>query len=279
MTNIHGEVADFTNVSQFEGGESAYECVAFSVALCHFAGQATKGPTGTPEQVDQLADQWYTKLTGSFDSSNQSGMSVEQELRMIIGVGNHYQVLSVEPNSPHDRDIANVKGALLRGYPVIICGVETGMVDIGLGDIVPYGWTPRGNHCIVASGIAKDGNLLVRDQANVDGSGVRPGPRTYDTRYLDLISAVVFVPTWMQRPDEATDFTQAPTAVVPTPTPVIPTPTPVVPTPPPVIPVVPAPTQTASQAELLATVAMLRDGIDHLLAEISKLFQKEDTHV
>ncbi len=134
---------------------------------------------------------------------------------MIVGVGNNYQELPIAANSQHDSDIANVKGALKRGYPVLMCGMETGMYDIGLGDRVPYSWTPQGSHCIVATGIAPDGNLLVRDPANVDNSGPRPGPRTYDISKLDLNSGIVFVPTWMPKPDPNTDFTKDPAQGVP----------------------------------------------------------------
>lgn len=213
--NAHGEVADFANVSQFEPQESAYECVAFSVAICHFAGQPGKGPTGSNENIDQMADTWYAKLTGSFGAGNTQGLSTAQQEQIIIGVGNRYQELPISANSQHDIDIANVKGALQRGYPVLLCGAETGMYDIGLGDKVPYSWTPTGSHCIVATGIGSDGNLLVQDPANVDNSGPRPGPRIYDRSKLDLNSGVVFVSTWMPIPDPNTDWTKEPTPGVP----------------------------------------------------------------
>ena len=213
--NAHREVADFQNVSQFEPQKSAYECVAFSVAMCRFAGQAGKGPTGSNEDIGQLAETWYAKLTGSSRADNTQGLSTAQEEQIIVGVGNRYQELPISANSQHDSDIANVKGALKRGYPVLLCGAETGMYDIGLGDRVPYSWTPTGSHCIVATGIASDGNLLVRDPANVDNSGPRPGPRTYDISKLDLNSGVVFVSSWMPRPDPNTDWTKEPTQGVP----------------------------------------------------------------
>ncbi len=209
--NATDEVADFPTVSQFEPHESAYACVAFSTALCHYAGQPGKGPTGSGEDVDKLADTWYQQLAGSIAASNKQGLTLGDQEQMIVGIGNHFQELPISPSSLHDSDIANVKGALLRGYPVLICGLETGMFDMALGKI-PYSWVPSGNHCIVASGIAVDGNLLVRDPANVDGNNVpRPGPRTYDISKLDLISGVVFVPPWMPRPDPSTDFSKPPT--------------------------------------------------------------------
>jgi hypothetical protein len=209
------EVGEFLNINQFESGESAYECVAYSVAICRYAGEVGKGATGSSEDIDQLADSWYAKFTGSDAASNMQGLSVQQEEQMIRGVGNHFQELPISANSQHDSDLANIKGALKRGYPVLICGAETGMYDIGLGDRVPYSWTPTGNHCIVATGIAPDGNLLVRDPANVDNSGPRPGPRTYDISKLQLISGVVFVPSWMPQPDPNTDWTKDPTQGVP----------------------------------------------------------------
>ncbi len=209
------EVADFLDISQFEPNESQYECVAYSVSICKYAGQAGKGASGTSEDIDQLADKWYGQLTGSTGAGNMQGLSVQQEEQIILGVGNHYVELPISANSQHESDIANIKGALKRGYPVLMCGTETGMYDIGIGDHVPYGWPPSGNHCIVASGIAADGNLLVRDPANVVNNVPRPGPRTYDISKLQLISGVVFVPSWMPRPDPSTDWTKDPSQGVP----------------------------------------------------------------
>lgn len=56
----HAEVIDCVTISQFESGESAYECVCYAVATCHYGGKSGQGPTGSPEQVDQLADQWVS---------------------------------------------------------------------------------------------------------------------------------------------------------------------------------------------------------------------------
>src|SRR5258708_40146865 len=78
----------------------------------------------------------------------------------------------------------------------MLCGAETGMYDIGLGDIVPYAWTPTGNHCIVVSGVDANGNFLVHDCASIAPSGVRPGPRTYDASKLQIVSATAVIPPW-----------------------------------------------------------------------------------
>jgi hypothetical protein len=182
------EVASFLDVSQFEQGESAYECVAFSASLIYYCGPPGHGATGTGEQVDQLADFWYGKEEGSYASSNANGMSLDAEYMMLRGIGLHYHALST--------DVASIKTALQEGLPVMLCGAETGMHDLALGDRVPYAWTPTGNHCIVASGIASDGNLLVHDCASIAPSGVRPGPRTYDASKLQIVSATAVIPRW-----------------------------------------------------------------------------------
>jgi hypothetical protein len=186
--NTRGEVADFVNESQFEQGESAYECVAFSAALIKYAGQPGKGPTGTGEQVDQTADFWYGKLEGSYAASNTNGMSLDAEYMMLRGMG-----LPFKPLAP---SVAAIKGALQQGYPVMLCGAETGMHDLDLGGRVPYSWTPSGNHCIVACGIASDGNLLVRDTASIAPGGVRPGPRRYLASALQIVSATAIIVPW-----------------------------------------------------------------------------------
>jgi hypothetical protein len=193
-----GEVATFPyGVTQFEGGESAFICVAFCAALIKGAGPPGGLPTLNAEGVDQLADMWYAKLEGSYAASNTNGMSLEAEHTMLDGLGLKWLDLGITATSSHDSDIANIKAALGKGYLVMMCGAEPAMHDVGLGDIVPYGWTPSGNHCVVASGISGDGNLFVRDMANV-GHGLVPGSqRTYDASKLQLISGTAIIPSWI----------------------------------------------------------------------------------
>lgn len=179
--NAHGEVADFVDVSQFIPGRSAYECVAYSAALCYYAGLPGHGPTGTALQASNLAQYWYGREEGSNLASNTNGMSVEAMYNMLQGMGLEY--------SPIVASLAQVKIAIAGGLPVMLCGAETGMYDVLLGDRVPYSWTPTGNHCIVVSGVRDDGNLLVHDCASINSSGVRPGPRVYDASKLQIVSA------------------------------------------------------------------------------------------
>ena len=201
--NTKGEVADFHDTSQFESGKSAYECVAYSVSLCKFAGEPGSGATGTILQASNLAQYWYGKLEGSNDASNENGMTLVAEHTMLTGIGVHWHDAPITGNNAHDLEY--VKAWLSLGYPVTICGAETGMFDMDLGDRVPYNWTPQGYHCIVAAGVDASGNLLVHDTANVDANGVvRAGPRIYDAGKLELISATAIVLPWLPRP--AADF-------------------------------------------------------------------------
>ena len=187
--NQHGEIADILDVNQFIPGRSAYECVAYSAALLKYCGQPEHGPTGSALQASNLAQYWYGREEGSNLASNTNGMSLDAEYTMLEGMGMHYQA-----SLP---TVASVKGWLAVGYPLIICGAETGMHDIELGGAVPYSWTPSGNHAIVASGIAHDGNLLVHDCASIAPTGVRTGPRTYDASKLQLVSATAIAVPWM----------------------------------------------------------------------------------
>lgn len=193
------EVATFVSgVNQFEGGETAYACVAFSAALIFYSTAPGTSNTYTPEQVDQLADFWYAREEGDATASNTNGMGMNELHDMLNGMNLPWKDLGVSASSQHDSDIAAVKSAIVNyGYPVMICGAETGFYDVGLGDIIPYGWTPTGNHCIVASGVAPSGNLLVRDMANV-GHGLVPGSlREYDNSKMFLISATAIIPHWI----------------------------------------------------------------------------------
>lgn len=182
MLNSKGEIADFVDVSQFIPGRSAYECVAYSAALIYYAGLPGHGPTGTALQASNLAQYWYGREEGSNLASNTNGMSLDALYNMLQGMGLTYQ--------PLDADISTIHNAFeFGGVPIMLCGAETGMYDLGLGDRVPYAWTPTGNHCIVISGVRSDGNLLVHDCANVSSAGVRPGPRVYDASKLQIVSA------------------------------------------------------------------------------------------
>lgn len=196
-----GEVATFVDVSQFEAGESAFECVAFAAALCKYMGEPDGRPTGSPQDVDRAADYWYGRLTGSIAPANTAGMSLEQLHIMLNGLGLHWRNLSINGQSAHASDIAQVRASLRSGRPVIICGSETGFHDLALGDRVPYGWPPAGNHAIVASGLTPDGNLLVRDMANVGPQGLRPGPRHYDAGKMFLVSGTEIIPQWGEGAD------------------------------------------------------------------------------
>ena len=184
--NNHNEVCDLLDVSQFAPGHSAFECVAYSAALLKFAGKPGQGPAGTALQASNLAQYWYGKLEGGNSAANKSGMSVSAMETMLQGMGLVYRI---EELFDHDHTIALIQLCLREGTPCLVCGAENGMFDLALGDRVPYNWPPSGNHAIVVSGIASDGNLLVHDCANVDQNGkVRPGPRAYDASKMQFVS-------------------------------------------------------------------------------------------
>lgn len=195
---LMSEVAQFVEpVNQFEGGESAYECVAFSAALIFYStapGSTATNPY-TSEQVDTLADKWYATEEGSSDASNTNGMDLPAEHDMLNGMGLSWYDLGVTASSEHASDMANVAAALLKGYPVMICGAETGFVYAG-SEAVPYTWAPTGNHCIVATCILPSGNFGVRDMAAL-ANGNLPGTlQEYDNSKMDLISATAIIPSW-----------------------------------------------------------------------------------
>ena len=90
------------------------------------------------------------------------------------------------------------------------------MYDIGLGDVVPYPWTAKGNHIIVLTGVTANGNFLVRDSANCtnlyDPNSLRPGPREYQASKLQLVSATAVIPPWLPRvPQETNPMPTIPT--------------------------------------------------------------------
>lgn len=193
--NSKGEVADFLDESQFIGGHSAYECVAYCASLCKFAGKPGTGPVGSVLASSNLAQYWYGREEGSNLASNTNGMSLSAEYDMLNGISLPYHPLPITGDNTHD--IGYVKAWLKFGFPVMICGHENSFFDLDLGDKIPYSWTPTGNHCLVASGIASDGNLLVHDTASIAPSGVRPGPRRYDASKMVLISGTAIAEPWL----------------------------------------------------------------------------------
>src|SRR5579872_5645868 len=98
---------------------------------------------------------------------------------------------------------------LRLGYPIIVAGAESSFHDLALGDGVPYPWHPSGDHIIVLTGVAPDGNFLVRDTANVtdlyNPNSLRPGPRRYDAATMQLVSATVVIPAWLPVPPDGFD--------------------------------------------------------------------------
>ncbi len=198
VLSASGEVGEFQDVNQFQPGHSAYECGYFAVATVKAMNQVGKLPTQSVAEMVNEAERWYAQDHGGDNSaSNTDGMSLQQLYDLLVRVGLGYQ--------PCDLDLNMIRAWLKGGYPVIIAGAETGMYDIGLGDTVPYSWTPTGNHIITITGVHSDGNLLVRDTANIGPTGVRPGPRIYHANKLQLVSATAVVLPWLPRQSPGID--------------------------------------------------------------------------
>ncbi len=186
MANL--EVASFVApLDQFQAGKSVDMCVAFGCADIYFSADPSSTPTASAGQIVGLAETWYAREEGSDASSNTNGMSAPAEYAMLEGLGLHYQGLSGDL-------IAATRDALGRGLPVLICGAEAGFFDVALGG-VPYAWSPIYNHCIVASGLAPNGNFYVRDYANSEFFGYR---RVYSASAMRLVSATAVTPRWME---------------------------------------------------------------------------------
>lgn len=211
--NSKGEVANFVDrVNQFQAGKSAYECVAFGCSLIWHSVAPDKQNTYTIDDVVKMAEYWYGYEEGSNTASNTNGMSLGQEHDVLNRMGLRWNDLGVNESSQHNADMQSVERALQAGYPVLICGHENGFYYAN-GDRVPYSWTPSGNHCIVATGIAASGNFLVRDYASlVPADNYTPDlVQEYDNSKMFLISATAIVPSWLQA--SPPPVTTPPTAV------------------------------------------------------------------
>lgn len=196
ILNPAGEVANFVNESQFEGGESAYECGFFTVYLNAGAGQPPAGaPRFSGEEVDQLADAAYKRFWGNNLPSDKQGMSLYQLHLLLTEEKLFYPECVLE-----EINLNVIRGYLSHGYGVILCVKEDSIFDLELGDRVPYAWKPSGNHIITACGFSGGDTLLCRDTASIAPDGVRPGPRRYDAGKLNIINATAVVYPWLPRP-------------------------------------------------------------------------------
>ena len=190
-------VAQYQTVSQFEPDESAFECGPFAVALNKFAGR--NGPTGSPEDIDQLADRLWQKYGGG------QGIGMQQLFDMMHDVGLHYQTIgSTELHFQVDQLTPAVAMQWLhKGYPVICSVAETSVYDLDLRD-TPYHWTPTGYHIITLAGISEDGNFLVSDPASVPANQ-RPFPRRYLASRLAFVTMVAVILPGAAQPQGVVD--------------------------------------------------------------------------
>lgn len=199
-----GEIAAFVDVSQMEVNESEFECGFFAAGEIHCAAPVGQQPKCTPEQLDQWAD--AANVTGNVGIST-GGVSIEDMHNLFKlpgpdGQPRHFwDIDSIAPGSAQSHDIAEIKAALQHGYPVVVTVVETSIFDMDLGGN-PYApnWTPSGNHVLVATGIASDGNLLYHDTANIVGGifgKVAAQPRRYrNTTTAHTWASIVQLP-WL----------------------------------------------------------------------------------
>ena len=192
-------LAQYHTVTQFEMGESGYECGAFGVALNKYAGK--DAPSGTAEDVDQFADALWANY------GHPKGIGMDDLFSMLHDAQLHYQTIgSTELNFQVDQLNGNVALEWLRkGYPLICSVPETSVFDLDLGVNPYYGrWAVGGNHIITLAGISDDGNVLVADPASV-GMGIplsdRPFPRRYRLSELTFVSMVAVTLPWQSSGD------------------------------------------------------------------------------
>ncbi len=201
-----GEVGDFLDADQFQPAKTQFACGFYACAIVRAMALVGRPPTQSVPQVIAEADQWYIQYDSDDSIDNTTGMSVQQLYQLLGQISIPYQIANPDANT--------VRAWVKLGYPVVIAGAESSFYDMALGDVVPYYWTPSGNHIITITGVASDGNLLVRDTANVtdlfDPTTLRPGPRMYDANKMQLVTATAVVPPWLPRPpagfNPLTDF-------------------------------------------------------------------------
>lgn len=182
-----GEVGQFTSVTQFDGGSTG-KCGFFAAATA--VGSAVSGEQPwTPDTIASSAAQHYVQFDGSDTTDNLLGMTQAMLHDDLATYG-----VSGKDINP---DWNTIKASLKAGYPVIICVPEIQIVDKAVGG-GPYPWDSTGiNHVILLTGIAPDGNVLVRDSANITApNSIRSGPRTYIIANMSPFWATAVTPKW-----------------------------------------------------------------------------------
>lgn len=210
ITNNKGMIADYIQVSQFEGNETEFACGFFAGALNKYAGFPGKGPTSTSSDVDVFADREYDLVYGSHGPGQTGGISIPELHTVLMHAGLHWwDIQAIAPGSALASDLAHITRALDAGYPVVITLTEASVRDI-TEDIPagnPYEWGPvcDANNCpthvitLVGHG---PGYLLAVDPANVVGplqgsNSVRPWPRKYDVNTIDITFATIVQLPWL----------------------------------------------------------------------------------
>jgi len=189
----HGEVADFPDISQFEPGESEFECGFFSVGECLYAGQVGKGSQGTGEQVDVWAD--------THGGINTGGVSTDDMHNLFHQAGLQYlDITAINPTSHQVNDELLIRSSLALGYPVIVTIPEQPVIDVDLGGN-PYApnWTPSGNHIITITGFSNS-NYIVHDTAAIVGGifgKIASQPRRYLATSLHISWAAQIRLPWL----------------------------------------------------------------------------------
>lgn len=207
ITTSGGENAVFIdNIDQLEPNETEDACVAFSCANVFYSTRPGTSNPHTAEDVDQLADQWYTRETGSITNSN--GISVPQLHTILDGMGLSWEPIPITSNGPANDEA--VRTALRAGKLVIVCAAESSFFDLEIGR-PPYSWnTQPFNHCIVATGNITSGpwagNVWVRDTVAVSGGYPPSTKRPYDIAKMQYVSLTAVTPSWL-RGDTSMTFT------------------------------------------------------------------------
>jgi len=178
-----GEVGQFVSVTQFDDGNTS-KCGFYATATA-IGGAVAGGQAWSASAIASSADQHYAQLGSPIDGMDQSSLHTDLSTYNVTGK-------DINP------DWGTIKANLNAGYPVIICLPEVQVFDKAVGGS-PYPWDSAGlNHVILLTGVASDGNVLVRDSANITPpNNIRPGPRTYIIANMSPYWATAVSPAWL----------------------------------------------------------------------------------
>lgn len=180
LITYQGQVCALRQTYQIEPGETQDACGPYTGAELAMAGLPGQQPRGSAEQIDVLADHWYTTYIGPNVASDTAGSTIDnmhtffvQAVDFFATKDGHrllhwFDIGAISPQSRQADDLARIRRALAAGYPLAVTVNEQSVKSKKLGKC-PYPWQPAlgpVTHVFTIIGVDSAGDFIVGDELN-----------------------------------------------------------------------------------------------------------------